>query len=132
MALTLLRPMLAVNDMVATIKFWTDVLGFTVKAEMSFGEGQPPGWCNLDRDGVAIMFTWEPEHTHYDGTSHGSEASLAGSIYFNVDDVDALYEELRQKPGMGEIGAPADQPHGMREFLLHDPNGFAVLFGRPL
>jgi len=124
--------MLAVNDMVATMKFWTEALGFTVKAEMSFGEGRPPGWCNLGRDEVAIMFTWEPEHTHDDGTSHGSEAGLAGSIYFNVDDVDALYEEFRQNPGIGEISAPTDQTHGMREFLVRDPNGFAVFFGQSL
>lgn len=132
MALTNLRPMLAVNDMVSTQKFWTEVLGFTVTNEMSFGEGQPPGWCNLARDGVAIMFTWEPEHTHDDGTSHGSEAALGGSLYFNVEDVDALHNELRAKPGIGEIGSPADQPHGMREFLVQDPNGFAVFFGQPI
>ena len=130
MTVTLLRPMLAVNDMVATMRFWTEVLGFTVRAEMSFVEGQPPGWCNLARDETQIMFTWEAEHTHEDGTSHGSEAGLAGSLYFNVDDVDALYEELRRKPGIGDIRAPADQPHGMREFVVHDPNGFAVLFGQ--
>ena len=131
MPLTNLRPMLAVNDMVATMKFWTESLGFAVTSEMTFGEGLPPGWCNLTRDGVSIMFTWEPEHAHDDGTSHRSEAALAGSIYFNSDDLDALYDELRQRPGLAGLDAPADRPHGMREFLVHDPNGFAVFFGQP-
>ena len=132
MTLTNLRPMLAVNDMVATMSFWTDVLGFTVTNEMTFGDSAAPGWCNLARDGVSIMFTWEAEHTHDDGTSHGSEAALGGSIYFNTDDVDGLYKELSQKPGIGDIEAPTDQPHGMREILVRDPNGFAVFFGQPL
>lgn len=132
MHLTALRPMLDVDDMVATMSFWTKVLGFTVTSEMSFGPDQPPGWCNLTRDGVSIMFSWEPEHSHDDGTSHRSEAGLAGSLYFNTDDVDALYEELRQKPELAGIEPPADQPHGMREVWVEDPNGFRIFFGQPV
>ena len=132
MPLTTLRPMLAVDDMAATMTFWTEVLGFTVTSELSSGEGRPPGWCNLSRDGVSIMFTWEPEHTHDDGSSHRSEAGLAGSLYFNTDNVDALYDELRQKPGLDRIDPPSDQPHGMRELFVEDPNGFFVMFGQPL
>src|SRR5687767_7614695 len=99
--LTNLRPMLEVDDMAATIRFWRDVLGFTVTAAM--GDPESPGWCNVTRDGVSVMFSWEPEHTHDDGSSHRSEAGLAGSLYFNTDDVDALFAELRAKPGAGAI-----------------------------
>ena len=129
--LTNLRPMLQVDDMRETIRFWCDVLGFSVGAAMG-EEGQPPGWCNLMRDGVSIMFTWEPEHTHDDGSSHRSEANLAGLLYFNTDDVDAVYAELRGKDGAVEITPPATQPHGMREIALDDPNGFHVVFGQPV
>ena len=132
MPLTTLRPMLDVNDMARTIRFWTDALGFTVTAEMSYAEGQPPGWCNLSRDGVSIMFSWEPEHTHDDGSTHQSEAALAGALYFNTDDVDGLYQELHTKPAIGEIERPTDRPHGMRELVVEDPNGFLVIFGQPL
>ena len=132
MTLTTLRPMLEVNDMAATIGYWTEVLGFTVTSEMSAGNDQPPGWCNLSRDGVSIMFTWEAEHSHDDGLTHRSEAALAGSLYFNTDDVDGLYEELRQNPALGQIERPADRPHGMRDMFVEDPNGFRVFFGRPL
>ena len=131
MALTNLRPMLAVNDMSATLRYWTEVLGFAVTAQMD-GEGDaPPGWCNLTRDTISIMFTWEPEHTHDDGEVHRSEASLGGSLYFNTDDVDSLLAEFRAKGDVGEIQGPVDQPHGMREIALTDPNGFHIYFGQP-
>jgi len=124
--------MLEVNDMRATIRYWTECLGFTVTAELTGGTGEPPGWCNLARDDVSIMFTWEPEHSHDDGSSHRSEANLAGSLYFNTDDVDALYDELRHRDGVGPIGGPIDRPHGMRELHVEDPNGFQIYFGQPL
>lgn len=124
--------MLEVDDMTATIRYWTEALGFIVTGEVSSGPGGPPGWCNLSRDGVSIMFTWEAEHSHDDGSTHGSEANLGGSLYFNTDDVDALYAELRGKAEIGPIGGPADQPHGIRELYVEDPNGFRVYFGQPL
>lgn len=131
-ALTNCRAMLAVDDMAATIRYWTEVLGFTVTAQVPEDTDGPPGWCNLSRDGVSIMFTWEPEHSHEDGSTHRSEAGLEGSLYFNTDDVDALWRELTAKEETGPIAAPANQPHGMREIHLEDPNGFHILFGQPL
>jgi len=128
--LTTFRSMLEVNDMEATIRFWRDVLGFAVTAAMG-PDGEPPGWCNLTRDGVSVMFTWEPEHVHDDGSSHRSEAKLGGLLYINTDDVDGLHAELRGKPGMADLMSPVDQPHGMREFAVDDPNGFHVVFGQP-
>lgn len=132
MALTNLRPMLDVDDMAATIRYWTDVLGFTVTAQFGEDGDQPPGWCNMTRDGVSVMFTWEPEHAHDDGVVHKSEASLAGSLYFNTDDVDGLLADLQAKDGVGDISGPVDQPHGMREIALTDPNGFHIYFGQPI
>ena len=129
-SLTNLRPMLAVDDMAATLRFWRDTLGFAVTA--AIGDTDRPDWCNLTRDGFSIMFTWEDEHTHEDGTSHRSEAQLAGSLYFNTDDVDALFAELSAKPDVGEILGPVTQPHGMREIAVTDPNGFHVYFGQPV
>jgi len=132
MALTAFRPMLEVNDMAATIHFWTVVLGFTVTDEVGSDSGGPPRWCNLSRDGVSVMFTWQPPHSHDDGSTHSSEASLSGALYFNADDVDALSEELRAKAHAGAIDGPSDQPHGMREIHLDDPNGFRIYFGQPI
>jgi catechol 2,3-dioxygenase-like lactoylglutathione lyase family enzyme len=124
--------MVVVNDMNETIAFWTEKLGFTVGASMAAADDQPPFWCNLNRDGVSIMFTWEAEHTHDDGEVHRSEAQLAGSLYIDVDDVDAMADELHRRGALPADTRPEDQPHGMREFAVEDPNGFMLLFGRPV
>ena len=132
MALTLLRPMLEVDDMAATLRYWTEILGFTVTSEFSPDAAGPPVWCNLSRDDLSIMFTWQPAHSHEDGSTHRSEANLAGSLYFNTDDVDGVFAALGAKDGVGPIDGPADQPHGMREVHIVDPNGFHIYFGQPL
>jgi uncharacterized glyoxalase superfamily protein PhnB len=131
-AVTRLRPMLVVNDMNETMAFWTEKLGFTVNASMAAADGQPPFWCNLGRNDVSVMFTWEAEHTHDDGEVHRSEAQLAGSLYIDVDDVDAMADELHRLGALPSGTQPEDQPHGMREFAVEDPNGFTIYFGHPL
>lgn len=118
--------------MAATVRYWTESLGFTVTARVDHGPGQPPGWCNLTRDAVSIMFTWEPEHSHDDGSTHRSAAGLSGSLYFTTDDVDALFAELSARGSVGPVGAPVTQPHGMREIHVDDPNGFRIVFGQPV
>jgi hypothetical protein len=55
---------------------------------------------------------------------------LTGSIYINVADVDALAAAIGDKAVL-DYG-PADQPHGMREIGLTDPNGYFLMFGQPL
>ena len=131
-AITNLRPMLQVNDMRATLAFWTEGLGFSVTASMAESDGAPPFWCNLSRDGISIMFMWEAEHTHDDGEVHRSEAQLAGNLYFNVDDVDAMVGELRDRNVLPAGVAAQAQPHGMKEVSVTDPNGFEVVFGQPV
>lgn len=54
------------------------------------------------------------------------------SIYLWVRDVDALYAQL--KPNLdaleeGRVRAPFDQPYGMREFHVKDPDGALLFFG---
>jgi catechol 2,3-dioxygenase-like lactoylglutathione lyase family enzyme len=124
--------MLQVNDMRTTLAFWTEGLGFTVTASMAESDGVPPFWCNVTRDGASLMFTWEDEHTHDDGEVHRSEAQLAGNLYFNVDDVDALVAELRDRKVVPADAQATPQPHGMKELSVTDPNGFEVVFGQPV
>jgi hypothetical protein len=53
-------------------------------------------------------------------------------LYFNTDDVNALYTELHGTDGISGLTKPKDLPHGMREIAVDDPNGFRVVFGQPL
>jgi uncharacterized glyoxalase superfamily protein PhnB len=86
----------------------------------------------LRRDEVAFMFN--EHHSHEDDPTadhvHPPDPVLTGSIYINVADVDALAAAIGDKAVL-DYG-PADQPHGMREIGLTDPNGYFLMFGQPL
>jgi catechol 2,3-dioxygenase-like lactoylglutathione lyase family enzyme len=48
--------MLAVTDLPATIRFYVEKLGFNFSSLF----GNRPVWCELERDGVSIMFNAPP------------------------------------------------------------------------
>ena len=124
--LTQLRPMLDVPDLPATITFWTDVLGFEVLSRIDDDQGRPT-WCAIGRDGVQLMFT---SHYHDDDPDEEAHvAELTGSLYIDVDDVDAIASDIKGKVDF--IFGPEDQPHGMREVAIQDNSGYVVIFGRP-
>lgn len=124
-----LRTMLAVRDLPETIEFYERVLGYQCAARVSDDEGRAV-WAHLDRDAVSLMFTWDPPHDHGPGEEHSHDPALNGSLYFTVDDCDEVYREV--KAANGEvIWEPTDQEYGMRDFGMHDPNGFLLIFGTP-
>lgn len=127
--LTLIRPMLETPDLAGTISFWTEQLGFTVTARIDDDRGRPL-WCNLQRDEVRVMFN---SHYHDDPEEDGEEhtAMLTGALYMNVDDVDAIAAGI-DRSKVEVLNGPADQPHGMREVVVRDNNGYVVVFGQPL
>jgi predicted enzyme related to lactoylglutathione lyase len=49
--------------------------------------------------------------------------------YFWVDDVDDAHLELSDR-GATIIQAPGDQPYGLREFRVQDPDGHILAFGK--
>lgn len=55
------------------------------------------------------------------------------SAYLWTTDVDALYAELKpelDKLPDGRVRPPFDQPYGMREFHVKDPDGCLLFFGK--
>jgi catechol 2,3-dioxygenase-like lactoylglutathione lyase family enzyme len=127
--------MLEVLDVDASVAFYTDVLGFTVTN--SIDDEEQPGhkvWANLEKDDVRLMVTLMHTHDDEEGEDHGHdhahEPTLTGSLYFTVDDVDALALDLGGKVQL-EYG-PIDEPYGMRDLGIVDPDGYFLHFGTPI
>jgi predicted enzyme related to lactoylglutathione lyase len=99
-------PILNVSDFQASMKYYIEKLGFTNAWEW----GQPPTFGCVKRDGIEIFFCLRGQGQP--GTWH--------SIF--VNDVDALYEELKQR-GAKIVMPLKDEPWGVREFHVEDPNG---------
>ena len=111
-----LRPMLRTRDLHGTVQFWTDRLGFTCD-----GLSEEDGWASLSRDGVGLMIATPNAHVPF------NTPGFTGSFYFNVDDVAALWADLKDRV---EIAYPMEEFHyGMREFAIYDNNGYMLQFG---
>ena len=127
-------PVLFTNDMKQAITYYCGTLGFTLAGAMPDDD---PSWCFLRRDKAAIMLLGSHDHddneSHEDNHDDGHEhphAPAVSSLYFYPNDVDALWNRLRDKV---EIEVPLqDMDYGMREFTVRDPSGIALNFGTPI
>ncbi|MEZ6234633.1 MAG: VOC family protein [Phycisphaerales bacterium] len=121
--LQFLRPMLAVRDLPATVRFYVEKLGFNCNSMF----GNPPVWCDLDRDGVSIMFNAPPRE--------GIERDVPRSarnyqiFYFNCPDAAALREEFLAR-GVAASDLRVTN-YGMKEFEVRDPDDYWLWFGQP-
>ncbi len=111
-----LSPMLQVDNMDDTIKFYEDVLGFICKARMG------DEWARVDRDDIEIMLTCRNEQFIE------QNLTFSGSIYIFTNPVDDLWDELKDKV---RIYYPIETfDYGMREFAILDNNGYILQFGQ--
>ena len=123
MQLTKLTPMLETNDLPATIRFYTEQLGFICQS--AWPEEQPC-WASLCHGAVEIMFSLRTERRREFAMS--KEPLLTGALYFQPDDVDALWAKLKDQV---TVEYPLETfDYGMREFAIRDCNGYLLQFGQ--
>lgn len=107
-----LFPTLAVGDVRETAEWYQQKLGFGLR----FYYGDPPTHGAVELGQATVHF--------YPGEPNPDRHWL----YFQVEDVDEVYEWMSGN-GVESLDAPTDQPWHMREFNLHDPNGYHLRFG---
>jgi catechol 2,3-dioxygenase-like lactoylglutathione lyase family enzyme len=114
-----LRPMIWTDKLEESIKFYTELLGF------SCDEYNPDWkWASLHKDEAYLMLASPNEHTPFEG------CYFSGSFYFQVDDVDTLWAQLKDEV---HIYYPIDDfEFGMREFGILDINGYILQFGKEI
>ena len=92
-----------VTDQDRALEFYTQKLGFEVKTDVSFGEGQR--WIKLSipkAETEVILFTLE---------GHENRIGTMQNIVFASADVRKDYTELKEK-GVEFLGEPADESWG--------------------
>ncbi len=102
-----------------TIAFYTGILGFTLAAK-----NDDWGWASLYKDEVSIMLGKPNEHWPFD------KPSFTGSFYFNVDNVDELWEQVKDKTTV--CYHIENFEWQMREFGIYDNNGYLLQFGQDI
>lgn len=117
MKLKSLRPVLWTMQLDETIRFYKDILGFEL------GEKNEEWvWALIRHGQVEIMLAKPNTHKPFENSV------FTGSFYFNTDDVNTLWENLKDKTKICyEI---ENFEWGMREFAIYDNNGFILQFGQ--
>lgn len=119
MKLQSLRPILWTNQLEETITFYTTVLGFTVDEK-----NDDWGWASLGKDSVEIMLAKPNSHTPFE------QPVFTGSFYFNTDNIDQLWEQLKGKVKV--CYGIENFEYGMREFAIYDNDGYLLQFGQDI
>lgn len=124
-----MTPLLQVYDMPTSLRFYRDVLGFAVVATSpKLGEDKYH-WVMLRMGGVELMLNdlYEFDEDRPIPPDPARVAAHGDTIlYFACPDVDAAYEELRQKGAAAT--APALMRYGMKQVDVRDPDGFLLCF----
>jgi uncharacterized glyoxalase superfamily protein PhnB len=119
MTLTDLTPLLHTKDLEGTIKWYTENLEFKCHAH-----NKEIGWINMSHGKLSIMFSLPNAHIPFE------KPTCTGSFYFNTADVDILWAKLKDKV---KVCYPIeDFDYGMREFAVHDNNGYLLQFGKEI
>lgn len=105
-----------VRDLSDAIDFYTQKLGFV----LAFKWGEPPTFAgvNLDRTQIFLDQAYPPNPS-------------GCCLFFNVDDVDALYEFHRAN-GVDVAQTIGDRPWHIRDYTVRDLNGYHIVFGQHL
>jgi len=117
-----ITPFIHVPNIEAGIAFFEEVLGFRTLVRMR-------DYAYLHRETVGIRMR---ENQGVDGAPPGNRRF---AYYIDVEDVDALYAELKPRLDRlpsGDVHGPADKDYGQRELLLLAPDGNLIAFGQAI
>jgi len=126
-SLTGLSVNLVVRDVATSLPFYRDVLGLTVHyADADFAALETAGAkVQLHADHTYEHQPWAPRLAEAGKRGLGAEIRIMGI------DPDAAEQRARAN-GVTVLTATRDWPHGWRDVVLEDPDGYAFAVGTPL
>ena len=104
-------PILRVNSLAASIRFYVDVLGFKV----DWGGEDGSTFASVSRDRRAIMLC------------EGEQGQPGTWLWIGVEDIEPLFAEYRAK-GVKFREGPTNYPWAY-EMKIEDPDGHVLRFG---
>ncbi|HJW94086.1 MAG TPA: VOC family protein [Thermoanaerobaculia bacterium] len=120
-------PQFTVPDLIRTVSYYRDVLGFEVAGywdgEQVSDEPRDPVFAIVQRDRVRIFF-------NRGAAAQTGRADGAYDVYFTVNGVDELASDFRTR-GAEILDGPEDRVYGQREVVIRDCNGIVLTFGEP-
>jgi len=123
-----MTPLLQVFDMVASLKFYCDVLGFEVVQTDSNTTAPNYNWVWLRRNEIDLMLNTAYEYGSRPQSPDPQRIASHGDtgLFIASPDIDAVYAHLLAK-GI-EVEKPNVAPYGMKQLYVRDPDGFGLCF----
>jgi catechol 2,3-dioxygenase-like lactoylglutathione lyase family enzyme len=106
-----ITPILRVNNLAASIRFYVDVLGF----EVNWGGENESTFASISRDGRTIML------------AQGEQGHPGTWLWIGVEDIEPLFANLVAKE-VKIVEKPTNYPWAY-EMKIEDPDGHIVRFG---
>ena len=125
LALSGASPSFTVNDLDRSLSWYRDVLGFGVEETWKNDEGKVMG-VSLKAGDVSFMIGQDDWAKGRD-RKKGEGFRIYCETKKSVDD---LAKQIEGKGGRLDSG-PTDQPWGVRDISLTDPDGFKITIARP-
>lgn len=114
-------PVIHVSDSAKAEEFYCRGLGFNLLTSWRPNEThRDPCYMTVARDGAQL---------HLTSFKDGVVGTWTSTVYVFVDDVDALYAELRAKR-ISTMQPPVDQSWGTREIGVRDSDRNVITFGQ--
>ena len=107
-------PIFAVRDLKASLAYYEDRFGF--RTDWTWGE--PPDFAGVSREKVQILFC------------ERCQGTPPAWVMVWVADADAVAQDLRRRGAFVE--GPVDQPWGLREARVSDPDGNTLRIASPI
>jgi glyoxylase I family protein len=125
-----MAPLIAVFDMPVSLKFYRDLLGFSVVT--SSGEGDDVDWVLLRLNEIELMLNtaYESAFRPLKPDTDRIAAHEDMTLYFGCPDTDALYEHLQNNNVA--VGKPEITRYNWKALTLKDPDGYGLCFHWPL
>lgn len=105
-------PVFQVSDLAKALKYYKEVLGF--KEDFQFG-----AYAGVSHGDACL---------HLCGHQIQRRPIGGGTAVVFCDEVDVYFQEIKKQGAIIKV-EPADQPYGMRDFIVLDPDGNHMTFG---
>ena len=131
-----LTPDLMVADVTATVKFYTEKLGFKLdrlvpendrSIERHLIDGQKYVYAMVSRDDVFMMFMRKDVYEEDVPALKGATLGASASFYCEVDDLNGLRDSFKENR-VDILKDIHTTWYGMQEFYIKDCNGYILGF----
>jgi uncharacterized glyoxalase superfamily protein PhnB len=134
--ITIANAHLWVHDQDEALEFWTKKVGFELRQDITMEELGGFRWLTVGAPGqdfsVALLTVPGPPVMDEDTKKQVEDLMSkgnAGTVFLTTDDVQASYEELKDR-GVEFSEAPSERPYGI-DSEFRDPSGNAIRLGKP-